>query len=1142
MKKLLLIFYAFFSFLVNAQNNIILEQKSDGFSDIMFIQLDNNLINISNNAYGLKICVPIKVTSFAVGWKSSSSNFQAGEFRISYRMHSINNAWSKWSSDDCLLNPDQNPQNIYKSDLLFGVDEYLHDSIEFYIFPPEGETIIDLFLFLQDISGYLGKNHSNKPEFLDAKSCPEFPAIITRTSWCGTNTDCSNPTYSVTYRPSMTHAIIHHGASPTSYTDGAAIVYSYWNYHVNSNGWSDIGYNYLFDKYGNFYQGRHNPQMPANDVQGAHAGNSNPYSIGCNFLGDSDSPETAPTQPQLSKCAEMLAWWFNNKNYDPASSASIIRQSDGALVTLPRICGHKDSNVGGTTCPGNALYALLPQIIQETANVINACADTTKPNTTISTEKNWQNNDFLINFNDVDNDNEGNITNTKFAFYQYEYYDGNSWKTNPNNGFINETFNSQNPQWVTVNGNWLINNDEITINTAETNTNIYANLLQESNYCYLYSWDMKFNSSGTNTRAGIHFMCSDPEETNRGNSFMVYFREHNNKVQIYRYGTNSSNESLYIYATNDDTEITAGVWYNIKVVYNPQTGKVDIYKDNSLVSTYTFSDNLFTSASAISLRVAEADVSFDNFAVYKTRQQTLLATIGENNDFPHESVNQNTAAGKVNTILLDYADNWSNIISQDFFIDTTKPNIIPVTQEEDWINSDFQFDILDNDSLSGISNSFYLIRCFDSSNWHANGNSGFAYDDFNEMSNWTNTNNTGNWNITDNTFVISDETAVNSQSYSILNQDSDEFLYSFDFKLEGAGSNKRGGFHYFSDDTTDNRGNGYFIYFRFPAGDLEFYKVTNDAFSQEKVVDISMTAEVFNNIKITYNRITGKSSVFINNQFISDWTDENPYQNGNYISFRSGNSIVTVDNLRVYKNRDASEFINVGNDADIFIQNNNPLVNSTVLETFTNDNAGNESSISYYNFNVDWTNPINIDTIIANVQIISSEPFVFDLIVSFSSSQDNNSGIAKYWISIGTSPAVDDIISWTNNYLDTNYNFSPILDSANYYVNVKAENAAGLFSVIKSKNIFNPFETHIISSADINNITIYPNPNNGNFYIDFGKLQGDYSLAIFDVKGNKILEKIINVKANIDVEINSKLSPGIYYLKVENKFLKFIIR
>ena len=76
----------------------------------------------------------------------------------------------------------------------------------------------------------------------------------------------------------------------------------------------------------------------------------------------------------------------------------------------------------------------------------------------------------------------------------------------------------------------------------------------------------------------------------------------------------------------------------------------------------------------------------------------------------------------------------------------------------------------------------------------------------------------------------------------------------------------------------------------------------------------------------------------------------------------------------------------------------------------------------------------------------------------------------------------------------------------------------------------------------INNITIYPNPNNGNFYIDFGKLQGDYSLAIFDVKGNKILEKIINVKANIDVEINSKLSPGIYYLKVENKFLKFIIR
>ena len=155
----------------------------------------------------------------------------------------------------------------------------------------------------------------------------------------------------------MTHAVIHHGAAPSTYTNGAAVVYSYWVTHTVTNGWSDIGYNYLFDKDGNFYLGRHNPQLPNNDVHGAHSGNSNAYSIGCNFLGDSDAPGTAPTEPQVKKCSQFLAWWFNKKGFNPVSSANITLQS-GGTGNIPRICGHKDVNIGGTACPGNMLYAL----------------------------------------------------------------------------------------------------------------------------------------------------------------------------------------------------------------------------------------------------------------------------------------------------------------------------------------------------------------------------------------------------------------------------------------------------------------------------------------------------------------------------------------------------------------------------------------------------------------------------------------------------------------------------------------------------------------------------------------------------------------------------------------------------------------
>ncbi len=119
---------------------------------------------------------------------------------------------------------------------------------------------------------------------LPKSGCPEFPEIITRSQWNAavrSSVDV-NASYTVTYI-TATHTVIHHGASPDTYTDGQAVVRSYWNYHVNSLGWTDIGYNYLVDKFGNLYQGRHNPSLPASDVRGAHAGNANSGSIGVNF-------------------------------------------------------------------------------------------------------------------------------------------------------------------------------------------------------------------------------------------------------------------------------------------------------------------------------------------------------------------------------------------------------------------------------------------------------------------------------------------------------------------------------------------------------------------------------------------------------------------------------------------------------------------------------------------------------------------------------------------------------------------------------------------------------------------------------------------------------------------------------------------
>jgi uncharacterized protein with LGFP repeats len=51
---------------------------------------------------------------------------------------------------------------------------------------------------------------------------------------------------------------VHHTASSNDYTreQAAAMVRGIYAYHVKSNGWSDIGYNYLVDRYGRAYEGR----------------------------------------------------------------------------------------------------------------------------------------------------------------------------------------------------------------------------------------------------------------------------------------------------------------------------------------------------------------------------------------------------------------------------------------------------------------------------------------------------------------------------------------------------------------------------------------------------------------------------------------------------------------------------------------------------------------------------------------------------------------------------------------------------------------------------------------------------------------------------------------------------------------------
>ncbi len=301
---------------------------------------------------------------FGIGFRTPYPVETVGDFRVRWRTEK-DGAVSDWQHATTKYAPDEVAGEMYRTNALFTWDATSHEVIELDLFFPVGVQYIEVNLFNNE--GDRSPASSPTPR---SDSCLDFPVMIPREDWCGGSASCTSvlTTYSVS-NISPTHTLIHHGASPQTYTDGAAIVQSYWNYHVNTLGWADIGYNYLLDKYGNLYQGRYNPQLPEVDVRAAHAGASNDESIGICFLGNLDV-ELA-TAPQLDKLYELLGWWYDFKSFDPLSSDDIQTQAFGVQV-LPRISGHRDVNT--TACPSDNLYAQLPAIRQSVVDFIAAAA------------------------------------------------------------------------------------------------------------------------------------------------------------------------------------------------------------------------------------------------------------------------------------------------------------------------------------------------------------------------------------------------------------------------------------------------------------------------------------------------------------------------------------------------------------------------------------------------------------------------------------------------------------------------------------------------------------------------------------------------------------------------------------------------
>ncbi|HEX2177637.1 MAG TPA: N-acetylmuramoyl-L-alanine amidase, partial [Nocardioidaceae bacterium] len=196
------------------------------------------------------------------------------------------------------------------------------------------------------------------------------PKIRVRRAWGADDSWRSgDPVYM--HRIKMAH--IHHSAGTNNYTrsDVPAIIRGMYWYHTQQLGWSDIGYNFVVDKFGRIWVGRAGGYR--RPVRGAHTLGFNHASVGVAALGNFDG--TRPPRRLVGALVRLTAWKLDAYGRRPAGyswmrSHGSDRYPEGTRVRLRTIDGHRDTNQ--TACPGDHLYGRLPEIRRRAQQRVDA--------------------------------------------------------------------------------------------------------------------------------------------------------------------------------------------------------------------------------------------------------------------------------------------------------------------------------------------------------------------------------------------------------------------------------------------------------------------------------------------------------------------------------------------------------------------------------------------------------------------------------------------------------------------------------------------------------------------------------------------------------------------------------------------------
>ena len=146
---------------------------------------------------------------------------------------------------------------------------------------------------------------------------------------------------------------MHHTVNANDYTrdEVPGIIRSIYAYHTQSRGWSDVGYNFLVDKFGRIWEGR--AGGVDRPVVGAHTLGYNDYSFAMSAIGNFETAR--PPKAMVQAYGSLFAWKLSLHGVNASSTRQVVGPD-----TFQAINGHRDA--GSTACPGRYLYAKLARI------------------------------------------------------------------------------------------------------------------------------------------------------------------------------------------------------------------------------------------------------------------------------------------------------------------------------------------------------------------------------------------------------------------------------------------------------------------------------------------------------------------------------------------------------------------------------------------------------------------------------------------------------------------------------------------------------------------------------------------------------------------------------------------------------------